>query len=206
VEPQTQEQPKPPAATQSAPRAAGRPTRTPKRFGTQSVVLSSVDDALGPLGPLGDNFSTAADEPPVPPQKEQTQAPVRSRAPPGAASTSSLRSMMDSVNLDDADEEEEAQNRGMRVPPPVQPPSGEQVRRQTEPSVSVEQAAKPTFSIYVGDPHKVGDLTTSHTVYQVRTQVSVASIFLLLNKLWYGLLTRTFAPLAIDDIKGIPQP
>jgi hypothetical protein len=37
--------------------------------------------------------------------------------------------------------------------------------------MSVEQAAKPTFDISVGDPHKVGDLTSSHTVYQVRTRV-----------------------------------
>jgi sorting nexin-1/2 len=37
----------------------------------------------------------------------------------------------------------------------------------------VEQAAKPTFYITVGDPHKVGDLTSSHIVYQVRTKVRV---------------------------------
>jgi sorting nexin-1/2 len=36
----------------------------------------------------------------------------------------------------------------------------------------VEQAAKPTFEITVGDPHKVGDLTSSHIVYQVRTKTS----------------------------------
>lgn len=38
--------------------------------------------------------------------------------------------------------------------------------------MSVEQAAKPTFTIYVGDPHKVGDLTSSHTEYSVMTKVS----------------------------------
>jgi sorting nexin-1/2 len=38
--------------------------------------------------------------------------------------------------------------------------------------VSVEQAAKPTFSIYVGDPHKVGDLTSSHTEYSVTTKTT----------------------------------
>jgi sorting nexin-1/2 len=45
------------------------------------------------------------------------------------------------------------------------------VPRQTQPSVSVEQAAKPHFYITVGDPHKVGDITSSHIVYQVRTKV-----------------------------------
>ena len=44
-------------------------------------------------------------------------------------------------------------------------------RRQTQPSVSIEQAARPTFEITVGDPHKVGDITSSHIVYQVRTKV-----------------------------------
>jgi sorting nexin-1/2 len=38
--------------------------------------------------------------------------------------------------------------------------------------MSVEQAAKPTFDILVGDPHKVGDLTSSHIVYQVTTKVN----------------------------------
>ena len=61
----------------------------------------------------------------------------------------------------------------VRFPPPVQPPSSgaESMRRQTQPSVSIEQAAKPSFDITVGDPHKVGDLTSSHIVYQVRTKV-----------------------------------
>lgn len=44
-------------------------------------------------------------------------------------------------------------------------------RRQTQPSVSIEQAARPSFDITVGDPHKVGDLASSHIVYQVRTKV-----------------------------------
>jgi sorting nexin-1/2 len=38
--------------------------------------------------------------------------------------------------------------------------------------MSVEQAAKPSFDISVGDPHKVGDLTSSHIVYQVRTKTT----------------------------------
>ena len=47
----------------------------------------------------------------------------------------------------------------------------ENTRRQTQPSVSIEQAARPSFDITVGDPHKVGDPISSHIVYQVRTKV-----------------------------------
>lgn len=56
-----------------------------------------------------------------------------------------------------------------------QPPyaGSENSRRQAQPSVSIEQAARPSFDITVGDPHKVGDLTSSHIVYQVRTKVRV---------------------------------
>ena len=79
--------------------------------------------------------------------------------------------MMDSVNLED-DDEEQLRSQGPRVPPPVQPPTSSAPPRQTHPSVSVEQAAKPSFSIYVGDPHKVGDLTSSHTEYSVTTKTS----------------------------------
>jgi sorting nexin-1/2 len=74
--------------------------------------------------------------------------------------------MMDSVNL-------EEDGTGFRNPPPVQPPSDvEGPKRQQQPSISVEKAANPTFDITVGDPHKVGDLTSSHIVYQVRTRTT----------------------------------
>ena len=155
----------------SGPRSpAGRGPRSAKRYGTQSTRLEAVDDALGPLGPLGDNAPATSEPagPPVPPQKEE--APARQPRPSTANSqTSSARSMMDSVTLNDDAEESSLRP---RVPPPVQPPSNEGPRRQTQPSVSVEQAAKPTFDITVGDAHKVGDLTSSHTVYSVRTKVS----------------------------------
>jgi sorting nexin-1/2 len=38
--------------------------------------------------------------------------------------------------------------------------------------MSIEQAAKPTFSISVGDPHTVGSATSSHTVYTVITRTT----------------------------------
>lgn len=74
--------------------------------------------------------------------------------------------MMNSVDISD-----DIPIGGARYPPPVQPPQGGQVRPGGAGGVSIEQAAKPSFEITVGDPHKVGDLTSSHTVYQVHTKV-----------------------------------
>jgi hypothetical protein len=100
--------------------------------------------------------------------------------------------MMDSVNLDD--DEDRPAARGPRPPPPVQPPTAAAPQRQTQPSVSVEQAAKPTFTIIVGDPHKVGDLTSSHTEYSVTTKVlhSHARFCMVL--------------IIPDDLERLPQP
>ncbi|KAF2461327.1 Vps5 C terminal like-domain-containing protein [Lineolata rhizophorae] len=183
------------ASTSTAPvKSPGGRSRGPgRRHGgppqpARSTRLEAVDDALGPLGPLGDSFpasggSAQGDEPPAPPSKEQsftasTTSPTaagaggRSISRPTSSRASSVRGMMDSVNLED-DDEDEPVARGPRVPPPVQPPApGDGARRATQPSVSIEQAAKPTFSIAVGDPHKVGDMTSSHTEYAVRTKTT----------------------------------
>lgn len=151
--------------------SSGRGPRTPiRRVGAQATKLESLDNSLGPLGPLGDNGNAVlhSDQPPVPPQKEQVVT-YNLRQPQLAPSQSSLsRSTLDTVDLQDDVEI----NTKPRMPPPVQPPQSGPIRRDTQPSVSIEQAAKPTFDITVGDPHKVGDLTSSHTVYQVRTKVS----------------------------------
>ncbi|OCL04201.1 Vps5-domain-containing protein [Glonium stellatum] len=150
----------------AAPRSpVGRGPRR-RQYGTQPTRLEVVEDPLGPLG--APTPPLQADEPPAPPQKELASA--RTSRPTTAASTSSIRSMMDSVNLDD--DEDETPASGPRIPPPVQPPSNNAPQRQTQPSVSVEQAAKPTFHITVGDPHKVGDLTSSHTEYSVMTKTT----------------------------------
>ncbi|KAF2799220.1 Vps5-domain-containing protein [Melanomma pulvis-pyrius CBS 109.77] len=149
----------------AAPRSpAGRGPRR-RQFGAQPTRLEAVDDPLGPLGAA--TPPSGQEAPPAPPQKET--AASRSSRPSTAASASSLRGMMDSVNLDDDEDDAPA---GPRVPPPVQPPSNAGPQRQTQPSVSVEQAAKPSFHIYVGDPHKVGDLTSSHTEYSVSTKTT----------------------------------
>jgi sorting nexin-1/2 len=76
---------------------------------------------------------------------------------------------MDSVDLGDSDHSAASKTRFSQGQP--SPGGGESSRRQTQPSVSIEQAARPNFDITVGDPHKVGDLTSSHTVYLVRTKV-----------------------------------
>ncbi|TEY84087.1 hypothetical protein BOTCAL_0021g00080 [Botryotinia calthae] len=148
---------------------AGRTIRTPRRAGAQPVRLQALDDSLGPLGPLGDNAPTSkADEPPAPPQKEQTVT-HNLRQPLASAQSSTIsRSLLDSVDLN----EDVESSTGPRIPPPVQPSQTGSVRRESTPSVSIEQAAKPTFNITVGDPHKVGDLTSSHIVYSVETKTS----------------------------------
>ncbi|KAI9742830.1 MAG: Vacuolar protein sorting-associated protein 5 [Claussenomyces sp. TS43310] len=147
---------------------SGRGSRTPiRRVHAQPKKLEALDDSLGPLGPLGDNApSTQFDQPPAPPQKEQTVT-HNFRQPATSAQSSMSQSMMSSVDLGD-----EERPSGPRIPPPVQPPQGGATRRDTQPSVSIEQAAKPSFDITVGDPHKVGDLTSSHIVYQVHTKTS----------------------------------
>jgi sorting nexin-1/2 len=156
---------------------AGRLPRTPRRAGTTAVKLESLDDSLGPLGPLGDNAPLPAiDRPPAPPQKEQTTVVTHNQRQPVASSQTLVsRSMLDSVDLSDDAEPPVAGSAGPRIPPPVQPSPGVPVKRDTQPSVSIEQAAKPSFDITVGDPHKVGDLTSSHIVYLVKTKVNLAS-------------------------------
>jgi sorting nexin-1/2 len=131
------------------------------------VRLQALDDSLGPLGPLGENVPVPqVDQPPAPPLKEQVVT-QNTRQPVLSSQSSMNRSMLDSVDLSD----DAPPNVGPRIPPPVQPAQVAPVRRDTTPSVSIEQAAKPTFDITVGDPHKVGDLTSSHIVYLVRTKV-----------------------------------
>ena len=147
---------------------SGRGPRTPIRRVTAKVTtLEASDNGLGPLGPLGDNAAQPLqpEHPPAPPQKEQTGAQNARTLAPSQSNLS--KSTMDTVDLDDESEP----TLKARIPPPVQPSQGLPIRRDTQPSVSIEQAAKPSFEITVGDPHKVGDLTSSHIVYQVRTKV-----------------------------------
>lgn len=129
--------------------------------------MQTLDDGVDPLGPLSapKQAVVEVEEPPEPPLKESEPRPRSSLL--GQATSSGLNS--NSLGFED---EQETSAGGAREPPPVQSSTSDGSKRQTQPSVSVEQAAKPSFNITVGDPHKVGDYTGSHTVYQVRTQVS----------------------------------
>ena len=135
---------------------------------TQSTTLESLDDSMGPLGPLG---AEPAFEPtaPTPPVKELASRPrVATASRPGTA-TSGVSSARSADTDNDA---HSSLNGGPRVPPPVQPAPSDGRTRAAQPSVSVEQAAKPTFTITVGDPHTVGAAANSHTVYSVTTRTS----------------------------------
>ena len=155
------------ASQPRSPRARG--PRTPRKVGAQATRLEAIDDSLGPLGPLGENINLSENElPPAPPSKEQI-LPIRN-----TRSTSSSQPSINRIIVDSADAlENDGGLTTSRQRPPHQGVSGgaENLRRTTQPSVSIEQAARPTFDITVGDPHKVGDLTSSHIVYQVRTKV-----------------------------------
>ena len=159
-----------PPSTPKSP--SGRPSRISRRVGVQATRLEAVDDSLGPLGPLGDNAPNLSEpeQPPIPPSKEQS-LPVRNSRQIPSTQSSMTKSMMESVDL--ADDDKSIGSRA-RFSEQNQAPLGglDHPRRQTQPSVSIEQAARPSFDITVGDPHKVGDLTSSHIVYQVRTKTS----------------------------------
>ncbi|KAI0471982.1 vacuolar sorting protein [Xylariaceae sp. FL0804] len=165
---QPQPESQPSQASAKSPTAKG-PRGPVRRLVAQPTRLEAVDDPLGPLGPLGANAGpgadSQADEPPAPPRKEQmvirtTMPQPAQQRRPGPA---------DPHRIDD-----EAYDRpsGPRAPPPVQAAQPSPVRTSSQPSVSVEQASKPSFQITVGDPHKVGDLTSSHIVYSVRTRTT----------------------------------
>ncbi|PLB40050.1 sorting nexin 1 [Aspergillus candidus] len=157
-------------ASVQAPRSpARRGPRGTRKISAHATKLEAVDDTVDPLGPLGDKASetspTATEQAPTPPQKEAF-AGRNVRPTSSTSQASGTAGMADSVTL-------EEDGGGFHGPPPVQAPTeGEPSKRQSEPSMSLEKAANPTFDISVGDPHKVGDLTSSHIVYQVRTKTT----------------------------------
>ncbi|KAK5126642.1 hypothetical protein LTR85_009576 [Meristemomyces frigidus] len=149
----------------SAVKPAPSKSRKPRRYGNlaQSTTLESLDDSAGPLGPLG---AEPAEEPaaaPTPPVKELASRTRGASRPSIAASGASPVRSEDGASL----------NGSARGPPAVQPVGHDpRSRQQQAPSMSIEQAAKPTFDITVGDPHTVGNAATSHTVYSVITRTT----------------------------------
>ncbi|KAL2269103.1 hypothetical protein VTJ83DRAFT_3949 [Remersonia thermophila] len=127
--------------------SSARPSRiTPRRIVAQPTRLEAVED-----DPLG---RSARPHPPP------AAMPLR----PGPPDPHRI--------LDDEDDTDVGGLRRARPPPPVQPALPSPVQTTTHPSVSLEQAARPSFHITVGDPCKVGDLTSSHIVYSVRTKTT----------------------------------
>lgn len=155
-----------PLPSQSASPTA-RPARGPRRLVAQTTRLEAVEDPLGPLSAAADDNDAGSDAPPAPPQKEQMV--IRTTMPQQQQQT---RRPIDPHHIEEDDFKSPG---GPRAPPPVDVATPSSVRSTTQPSVSVEQAAKPSFHITVGDPVKIGDLTSSHIVYSVRTRVSTAA-------------------------------
>ncbi|KAJ9615407.1 Vacuolar protein sorting-associated protein vps5 [Cladophialophora chaetospira] len=161
-----------PTDSTAAPSSGRRPPSSRKiparKVEVQPTKLEAVDDSLDPLGPLSGgepapaaaSSSVSIDQGPTPPKKELNARVNRQPSGAGAAVPGSDY------------EDTTLPLRRPKGPPPVQPQAGAPPIRQTPSSVSIEQAAKPTFDILVGDPHKVGDLTSSHIVYQVRTKTT----------------------------------
>lgn len=160
----TDEPPSQASTTKSPSAGAARGPRITRRLVAQPTRLSAVDD---PLGPLGSAASSDKEAPPAPPQKE-----VVMRTTMQGAQAEGARGPRDPHDVEGEEEEVRGEGEGEagRAPPPVMEASPT-VRSGSLPSVSVEDAAKVSFHITVGDPHKVGDLTSSHIVYSVRTKV-----------------------------------
>ncbi|KAL1902758.1 Vacuolar protein sorting-associated protein vps5 [Sporothrix stenoceras] len=166
-----------PSSTMSS--SGGRPSRiTPRRLVAQPTRLQVVeDDPLGPLGSAGSASTEAGgdnagpgglESPPVPPSKELS-LPMRATMPTTPGGTA--RGAPDPHYIDE-DDTDVSFGRSPRAPPPVAAAHPSPVRTSSRPSISVEQAAKPTFSITVGDPHKVGGATGSHIEYSVKTKTT----------------------------------
>lgn len=183
-------------SSSSSSHSGPRPSRlTPRRLVAQPTKLQAVED--DPLGPLAAAAAAAGEgAPPMPPQKEDPPTPAAMASTLPVRTTMAMGSqaaqrkgapadphrIVDDYDDDDDDDANGRDNNlegdggdriGGRAPPPVQAamPVAGSARGMGPPSVSIEQAAKPIFEIAVGDPHKVGDLTSSHIVYSVRTKV-----------------------------------
>ncbi|KXL41435.1 hypothetical protein M433DRAFT_388281 [Acidomyces richmondensis BFW] len=158
----------PSASTQASSSAVGiKPapskSRNPRRHGAlaQSTTLETLDDdSMGPLGPLG--MEPAVEPTPVAPALKEQHLTSRTKPPsrPGTAASS-------------APSDDGALNGSVRaLNSPTASNRAGLPQQQQPPSVSVEQAAKPTFHITVGDPHTVGNAANSHTVYAVITHTT----------------------------------
>ncbi|KAI5795710.1 Vps5 C terminal like-domain-containing protein [Geopyxis carbonaria] len=171
-----------PASTQpdSSPNVASKPKpsgaaarRTPRRPGRQVVRAEVMDDTMGPLGPLGGDSepSTPGITSPLAQSHHETppQPPVKELSLGGSSTITAAASRL-SLRGDDMDDDGHNGPRLHQIGSPLASPtaggqSGGEQQMQPVPT-------KPMFDVSVGDPHKVGDLTSAHTVYQVRTRTT----------------------------------
>lgn len=148
----------PDSTTVQSPPKSGR-TR-PGRRGFTRVDLKPVQS----LGPLDCDAGPAAGA--IPPSLS-TNLPSSSLSPAGSGgpASSSMSARFGHLSLDDhADRPDSAG-------PNTADPSADSGRRSSHALSTAPDSAKASFRITVGDPHKVGDLATSHTEYQIRTVV-----------------------------------
>lgn len=156
--------------------------RNPRRPGRHVARVEAIDDDLGPLGPLGDNFAVTDtpeassgpskhlhETPPEPPQKEDSPRGSRVISGGTASRTMPRGETMESVSLED--DETEAYTGPPTTFDAMESPERRRMIGGPDRAPEQPQVAGPVFDISVGDPHKVGDLTSAHTVYQVRTKV-----------------------------------
>lgn len=122
--------------------------RKPIRAAAVASRLQDLDlenDPLGPLGALPARNNSSP--PPLPPLKDSTDAV---EADYGSHSRQESRAPSYRSDLTSRPNPEQAHN----------------------PSIPLERAANPTFQISVGDPTRIGDITSAHTVYKVSTKTT----------------------------------
>lgn len=136
--------------------------------------IEGDDDPLGPLSAsVAESQSPSVEVPPTPPPKkeipirqarggpQQNLATSARTDPPGGPTTFTGSNGFSAPLMSrpvSSGSRPDSSHVGHLQSPEGQPPP--------------EQLTLPKFEIVVGDPHKVGDLTSYHTVYQVRTKVS----------------------------------
>ncbi|KAL9058460.1 MAG: hypothetical protein Q9162_001756 [Coniocarpon cinnabarinum] len=163
----TEPQPTPTATSSSSARRGPRGKRPP----APAAKLESVDDPLGPLGGGGAPAPATQHAPaPAPAPQPPSQRPERPQDAPQESPISPPPSRGRARIPATFQNEDDGTTPRMGQAPQQQ--SHGVIPRVGKQSMSVEQASKPNFIISVGDPHKVGDLTGSHTVYQVRTRTT----------------------------------
>ncbi|KAK9456015.1 Vps5 C terminal like-domain-containing protein [Dipodascopsis uninucleata] len=124
----------------------------PVAASSASVLFENIDPVANPLGPL-------VDDPPEEDSKDEEKDVQPEQLPTNA---NSWASRMKTVG-------EEAQAAAsISILNPSLTATSSSIARH----IPVEQAANPTFEISVGDPIKVGDLASAHTVYNVHTKTT----------------------------------